>query len=245
MVIAAGIASKTLVILTDSGLAKDTSYCYQAEVDESLGQTLRSSSICGYTLAGQGIVRLQVELTTGNVSDANTDDPVFVDISGRRTWLDHNIDDRERGDSHRYDLTLVGDTADIRLLTLGKTGSDGWCVADLKLLVNGHSMFRQSFASRPGGCLWLDNSGGASLTYVVNTAALRAHPDWATYQAPFPELSKTGQSYTGAFFSVLANWLSASKAWWATPFMVRPCTGPNPGRVWNWRRIRRSLMLSM
>ena len=199
VVIASGTAPATIVSATDTGLLKDTVYCYEAEVDEPNFGPLRSEHICGYTLAGQSVIRLQIELTTADISDANTDDSVFVDINGQRTWLDHNIDDRERGDTHRYDLALVGDTADIRYVTLGKEGSDGWCVAGLALLVNGFSMFQKSFTDMPDGCLWLDNEGGASLTYLITPPELRAHPNWANYHTPFPELTKTANGYTGSF----------------------------------------------
>ena len=207
-IVAGGTVPASPVNVTDTGLLKDTTYCYHAEVDDPVFGSLSSSHMCSYTLTGQAVIRLQVELTTANVSDANTNDGVFVDIGGQRTWLDLNRDDFERGDTHRYDLALVADTADIRLLTLGKTGSDGWCVADLKLLVNGGYMFEQSFADQPGGCLWLDSEGGASLTYQITAATLRAHPLWSAYRAPLPQLTRTATGYTGSF-DLSADELSA------------------------------------
>jgi hypothetical protein len=201
VVIAAGTASATAVAVNDTGLVRDTTYCYVAEVDEPSYGPNRSTASCGYTSAGQSVIRLQMQLTTGTVSDANTNSSIFVDIAGRRTWLDHNRDDFERGDTHTYDLTLVGDTSDIRSLTLGKTGSDGWCIKEFKLLVNGGSMFEQSFANQPGGCHWLDNEGGAVLRHSVTHATLRAHPNWATYRPPLPELplTQTATGYRGSF----------------------------------------------
>ncbi|MBM3225489.1 MAG: hypothetical protein FJZ47_17040 [Candidatus Tectomicrobia bacterium] len=199
IVLASGKAPVTTLIVQDTGLLKDTVYCYQAEVDEPGFGIRRSSKGCSNTLAGQAITRLEILLTTADIADAGTDDAVFVDAGGHRTYLDHDIDDFTRGASRRYDLTLVGDTADIRQVTLGKTGTDGWCVKALKLLVNGRSMFRQSFTGKPGGCLWLDNEGGAKLTHTITTAQLHAHQDWAKYQAPLPALQKTAQGHTGSF----------------------------------------------
>jgi hypothetical protein len=197
-VLISGTAASTVTV-EDTGLNRDTVYCYVAEVDDPDFGTLPSSNGCGYTLAGQSVLRLQLTLETADLTDANTDSSVYVIIGNRTTWLDHSRDDFERGDLRTYDLTPVGDTADIRSLRLGKTGSDGWCVKRLVLLVNGGSMFSKSFTNTPSGCLWLDNEGGASLSHFISGAGLRAHPDWATYQAPFPEVTGTTSGVTGSF----------------------------------------------
>ena len=86
--------------------------------------------------------------------DANTDDAVQVRLNGRNaTWMDQPGDDRERGDLFTYDLMLTDPSGistlsrvrDITMLEVTKTGSDGWCFTTLDLMINGKSIYSQSF----------------------------------------------------------------------------------------------------
>jgi hypothetical protein len=54
-------------------------------------------------------------------------------------------------------------------------------VQDFTLKVNGFDLFHQDLSTNPGGCLWLDTSGGHATTFTVDHATLRANPLWASY----------------------------------------------------------------
>jgi hypothetical protein len=132
-------------------------------------------------------VRLRVK--TANVKDANTDDSVMVRLgNGPGTWIDSSIDDHERGRTYTYDLIpqTIGNRAmkirDIRSLKISKTGSNGWCIQWIELIVNGRVIFRTAF---PGGH-WLDNSNGKLRTLSINSLKLRTNSRWELYKSPNP-----------------------------------------------------------
>lgn len=128
------------------------------------------------------IWRLQIQLTTANVQNANTNDGVRVELNNsNRTWLNYARDDFERGDTFTYDLNLENATqlGDIEFLRIIKTGDDGWCVDRVTLLVNG----RPARSSTVAPCHWLDTSAGRSNTWlVVDTSAMQRALD--AYVAP-------------------------------------------------------------
>jgi hypothetical protein len=129
---------------------------------------------------------------TANVKDAGTDDAVMVRLGNMPgTWVDLAINDRERGQTNLYDLgqLKVGNRAamirDIRTLTISKTGSDGWSIESLELIVNGRAIYRSAF---PGG-RWLDNSKGKTRRLLITSTKLRTNSRWELYKSTFPSLT--------------------------------------------------------
>ena len=59
-----------------------------------------------------------------------------------------------------------------------KTGSDGWAIESLELIVNGRVIYQTTF---PGG-RWLDNSKGKTRTLVIPGYWLRTNPKWTAIQ---------------------------------------------------------------
>lgn len=125
---------------------------------------------------------IELEVTTANVDDAGTDDPVSLRMrtrDGGTVDLDLGGDDRERGDTQRYIVNpwSVRSIRDIEQLEIYKSGDDGWAIASVALRVNGDSspIFQRSF----GSPMWLDNEGGHARSVVMSGAVLRAHPGWS------------------------------------------------------------------
>ena len=184
------VAGSTFV---HSGLAPDSKHCYRVR---STPSGLNSGYNCAYTSDGTGrqVWRIQLEVHTASVGDAGTDDSVNVALNeysigpgSNLTWMDYGRDDREGGDTFRYDLNLddIALFSDINKIQLNKVGTDGWCIADFRLLVNERAVYSESFSALPGGCLWLDGNDGHVNTYTVDHTKLRAHPLWQGYVEPF------------------------------------------------------------
>jgi hypothetical protein len=123
--------------------------------------------------------RAQLRLRTGDVDDAKTDDAVYARLNAHRTYMNYGRNDFERGDAFTYDLVLNGVTklGDITELTVGKEGSNGWCVSGLSLIVNNVTVYSQDFGPP---CKWLDPPGGQS-TWAVAYSDLRQHASWQAY----------------------------------------------------------------
>ena len=133
------------------------------------------------------VVRAQILLMTADVSNAGTDDPVKVMLNnGNETWLDYGRDDFERGDTFTYDLNLdrLNDVKDVDFINISKTGSDGWCISYLALLINGRVVFDRAFS--PGR--WLDDSGGYSPTFTISGSEIESHPNWQNRQSFSPTI---------------------------------------------------------
>jgi PLAT/LH2 domain len=176
-------------------LAADTMYCYRVVASNSYGSAPGDRQ-CVYTKdgTGRGVVEAEIRLHTGTVANAETDDPVKVLLnsattvyavpSGNKTWLDYPINDFERGANYTYHLktTNIGEIGDINMLSIQKEGGDAWCLADFELLVNGASFVSRSFASQPGGCLWLNDVAPNTPNYTLHFADLRAQGNWLTFQ---------------------------------------------------------------
>lgn len=194
---------------THSGLQSDTLYCYRVEVTADTG-TRASTPTCRYTTDGtrREVSRLQIEFHTSNVGDAGTDDDfrvVLTDSSNggwNYTWINYGRNDFERGDTFTYDLNLDGiqRLSDISKIKIIKDGTDGWCLADYRLLVNEVPVFAEDFHQQPGGCRWLDEDDGHQPTYEVAHDQIRAHPLWQGYSEPqrlgldlsaFPQVTAT------------------------------------------------------
>ncbi len=137
--------------------------------------------------------RAQLLIRTADVSDAGTDDGVKVQLNSRNvTWLDYERDDFKRNDVFTYDLAPVdiknpgaaptlSRLSDLTKLEISKTGTDGLCIREIDLRINGRSIYREVF-SAPG--LWLDNDNGHSRVYAVSSSRLRQNSHWLTYPAP-------------------------------------------------------------
>jgi hypothetical protein len=150
-----------------------------------------SEASTGNNLEDILIYRAQLRVRTADRKDANTDDAVQVRLNGRNaTWMDQPGDDRERGDLFTYDLMLTDPSGistlsrvrDITMLEVTKTGSDGWCFTTLDLMINGKSIYSQSF----GEGKWLDNDKGRRAVYQGSRTALRRNGSWKNYTTPKP-----------------------------------------------------------
>ena len=148
------------------------------------------TSLCPTALASppesMRVWRVQIQFNTPNISDADSDDSVKVQLNaGNSTWLDYGRDDFERGTSYTYDLKLNGinTLSDIQYIYISKDGSDGWLIKSFSLIVNGRTIYSQTF---PGNGRWLDNASGYSRTYLVPFATLRGNSSWTSYTPPFP-----------------------------------------------------------
>jgi hypothetical protein len=71
----------------------------------------------------------------------------------------------------------VSRLGDISEITIGKEGSDGWCVTGMALVVNGVSIYSQEF---PPPCLRIDPPDARAKTTVAYST-LRQHASWASY----------------------------------------------------------------
>lgn len=169
-----------------SGLLPDSRHCYR--FSKPGGTTIAT---CDYTTDGTGrtLWRAQIELTTADVADAGTDDRVSVRLSDDNTnftWLDYGRDDFERKTKYTYDLRIdyVPLLSDANSIKIQKYGTNGWCLSSFRLLLNGVEAYTQSFASQPGGCLWLDNDDGHLPSHSVSHPTLRSHPKWQGFVQP-------------------------------------------------------------
>jgi len=178
---------------TEYGLVPETSRCYRSQAYNQHG-TRNSAVRCGYTTDGRDnkVWRVQVEVTTSHVSKANTNDGIWVRLNtssasyephGNFTWMDYSTNDFERNMVQRFDLNLSGisDMSDINRIYFGKSGSDGWCMKDMKLIVNDIEVFEKSFSSEASGCHWMDNDNGNSNYYYIGRSEIRNHPKWMAY----------------------------------------------------------------
>jgi hypothetical protein len=179
------------VRFNDSGLTRDTEVWYLIGAFNGYGESY-SVQEPGTTLDGRGgVARIQLQLHTSSVSDANTDDDVHVALNyyeeNHGTYMDYGRNDFERGDDFTYDLTAddITDLSQLNELYIFKTGTDGWCFDKLTLLVNGKAVYDENRSS----CQWLDDENGNRNYYIVSRAALRAHPLWQAYTATIPSAS--------------------------------------------------------
>lgn len=129
------------------------------------------------------IWRAQVRFITADVSDAGTDDSVKIELNGsNRTWLDSGRDDRERDSDETFDLRLEGvaTLADIDYFRIEKTGTGGWAIARMYLILNEEVIYEEEFPSE----LWLDNGDGHAPVYYVEDAFMRPRSEWLSYVVP-------------------------------------------------------------
>ena len=241
----------------DSGLSADTMYCYVIRAENEAG-TASSPRQCVYSKDGTGrsIERAQIRIHTGTPQNADADVPLAVLLnsatslyavpSGNKTWIDYSRDDFERGANDTYDLALdhLGEIGDINMISIQKDGGDAWCLADFELIVNGASLFSKSFASQPGGCLWLADGTTTSNMFTVSFAELRATPGWYSFD-PQVLPTFTHDEIVSRIESLVGNAIHGTKAYWpgangvterqvngqtahVDVYLAADVTGPNP-----------------
>lgn len=210
----------------NTGLTPDQRYCYRVKVSNSYG-TKTSRTACADTrpAVSNAVGRLQLLVSVADVADAGTDDGLSVrlnDLSGYNephgsfTHLDYSRDDFERNSSFPYDLDLAGvaDLGDINQIFLEKTGSDGLCLRELQLLVNGRVVFVRTFGNTSSSCLWLDNSPGHSRTFTVPRAELRSAAPWQAYQPPALQLVISRAELESRIEGLTGNAIHGSEIYW-------------------------------
>lgn len=168
------------------------------------------------TLAQGGnlVWRVQINLVTGDVKDAGTDDNVSLSLNDSNlTRLDYGRNDFERNSRFTYDLlpTDIRTLEDISRIRISKTGSDGWCLRSMELIVNGRTAYSETLNSL---CLWLDNDNGHSRTYTVNQNKLRNSSPWRNYRQPFPPFSMPRDEIESRLESAIGHFLADEKLYW-------------------------------
>jgi hypothetical protein len=117
-----------------------------------------SRRLCAYTQGHLGWADLFVELTTGDIAWAGTDDDVWLDLGDRSFRLDTlNHDDRERGNVEGYAFNYTGVTAaQIKRVGIRKSpdGSNGgWRLQRVRLWHRG-----QVISDVPSINAWLEDN---------------------------------------------------------------------------------------
>lgn len=128
------------------------------------------------------IWRAQVQFVTASIGDAGSDDNVKIKLNdANRTWLESGWDDFEPG-TRTYDLRMEGVSrlSDIDYFKIEKTGSDGWAIKQMFLIINGKPIYYQEFQP----ALWLDNENSNSRVYFIDDLFMRPRGDWANYTVP-------------------------------------------------------------
>lgn len=139
------------------------------------------------------VLRAQIELSVCDQRGAGTSSPVSATLGDVRsnapTWLDRPGADLERGRRYTYDLILdqVRTLGDISALDVTVHGDDDLCLRELKLMVNGGSIFVRSSTA---GIVF-----NATTHYTLTESAgeLRANAAWQHYGWSLAEwIAKTG-----------------------------------------------------
>jgi hypothetical protein len=183
----------------DTGIASDTQFCYRLVSHNSHG-TATSPSSCEYTSVANDrpITRLQLRLTTANVSGADTKGPVAVDLSGptqgagATSYVNpapaHTFG---RGTTSNYDLVELGSITnlnDLEQMTIWKPGGDDWCLQNAVLLADNQPVFSTAFST----CQWISAPQSSQPGVTITHAMLRAFPLWSQFKGP--QVTVTPQS---------------------------------------------------
>jgi len=182
----------------DAGIPPDTQRCWRVITANANGSTT-SGNNCAYTHDARvlaSVYRVQLQLTTGNVSGAGTSDEIYATVSGPKSGiLDTTFiqparhSDLSQGDTHTYDLVALNgihDFSDIEAIVLGKSGTDDWCVSAATLLVNNVPVFSSSLGDP---CTWITENGGGHPSVGINHDMLRSDPQWAAWQYQLPPIT--------------------------------------------------------
>ncbi|NOT32721.1 MAG: hypothetical protein HOP12_00980 [Candidatus Eisenbacteria bacterium] len=101
------------------------------------------------------LVSLIVQLRTGTISDAGTDDDVFLRLSNtlRLEFPYHPGNDFENGANDTYSFTVKPGTRmrDITSLAIEKNGTDGWQLGGVTVTANGRTIYSNNAVNT-----WLD-----------------------------------------------------------------------------------------
>ena len=127
------------------------------------------------------IWRLQIILTTNTKSDSDTDSGVYVQFATgekNKFWLDRAINDREKGMTTAYDVVMskIRKVSDLKFLSLGIAGWDGWNIKTIKLVINNDfTIFEKSYGTAG---IWLEKEGNKKHVLTIPSAELRNHSKW-------------------------------------------------------------------
>lgn len=150
----------------------------------SMGAALAVSFLGGeaeaQSVENMRLYRTRLDVKTCDVADAGTDDNVYIRLtsSDQRFYVDKPGDDRRRNLWDSYDVILpsVLEVNDITRLGIHKSGTDGWCIKEVRLFFNESStpVFSHVF---PNG-QWIDGNDGHSPSYTFSSSTLRASSKW-------------------------------------------------------------------
>jgi hypothetical protein len=201
--------------------------------------TKTSFPACAYTDDAKilrQVWRVEVQITTGEVQNGDTDDNVRIGIggpingaTGGGAWLDHAGDDFEQGQTHRYDvsnLVGIGELGDIESLELLKPGADEWCVKDVSILVNNSLVFTTSFGP-PCEWVYASDIAGSELLKVSHET-LRTYPLWNAYQIPLSTILQGNEAVIpighdqleGTIESKVGDSMVGTDGYWGPPDAV-------------------------
>lgn len=123
------------------------------------------------------VYRIVIAITTANVSDAGTDDAVYIKFNNLMApfWLNLPGDDRERNHVDRYDIVTndIQFVRDIKDITIVKAGNDGWAIKTFELIINNQLIYQQQFDP-----LWIDGNDGHQPEASMLSNQLRASSLW-------------------------------------------------------------------
>jgi hypothetical protein len=171
------------------------------------------STDVAYAAASENLLvwRAQVRFVTGNGNlHADTDDDIQVSLNdGNHTWVDYGRNDFEVVDDFTYDLLLtnVRRLSDVQYLTVQKKGTDGWCVDNLTLLINGQAIFYRSFRTATAMCHWVDADDGHTPSFTISGSTLRSHSLWQGFQAPPRPAQLSRASIESRIEAIVGNWI--------------------------------------
>ena len=182
----------------DGGIPPDTQRCWRVITANADGSTT-SGNNCAYTHDSRvlaSVYRVQLQLTTGNVSGAGTSDEIYATVSGPKSGFlgttfiqPARHSDLSQGNTHTYDLVGlngINDFSDIEAIVLGKSGTDDWCVSAATLLVNNVPVFSGSLGDP---CTWITENGGGHPSIGITHDLLRSDPQWAAWQYQLPPIT--------------------------------------------------------
>lgn len=123
------------------------------------------------------IHRLQLIFKTADVTDAGTDDAVYIKLNAgmKRFYLNKSGDDFERNSTGVYDI--FEPTAlfirDLKDFTIGKEGTDGWSPVLIQMKVNSCLIFEKPLSNH-----WIDGNDGKQPELILTASAMRSAGKW-------------------------------------------------------------------
>ena len=115
-----------------------------------------------FSIPSDNVTKLIVEVTTGSIANAGTDDEVYFSI-GTREWHLNNLsrDDFEPGRTDTFILENLSGLrlTDIKQIGLRKTGTDGWYPSRIRVWINAAPPAAVFFTDTID--MWLDGGSGA------------------------------------------------------------------------------------